>query len=299
MEEETLKVIQWNCKSIKKNPSRRAELSRLINYQRPHIMCISETWLDPSIKTPNFKGYSKILRKDRVSRDGGGLMMLIRDDLPTKEVPIINQQGSILEAQVVEVTLAREKISILHIYNPRTNLVIDHFNHLVNKLGRKFLIVGDMNGHHTLWDPGITNNQCGIFLANYILDEPRLTVATTPGLKTFTNNAGGTSTLDLTICSSNILHAIETKSLADSGSDHQPVLTTVHLAPKTTTRSKRPKWKLDDKKWTSWKKKLPTISIYNTVEEESQAFTDSIINKANKFFKKTKSQSKTKFCKPW
>ena len=107
-----------------------------------------------------------------------------------------------------------------------------------------------MNAHHTQWDPQIpTNNQGGNALADYILDEPSIAVTTTPGLITHMNNNGITSTLDLTICSNNLLNKIETKALPGHGSDHRPILTRVNITPDTTTNSKRPKWKLDHKKW--------------------------------------------------
>ena len=301
MAEETLNIIQWNCRSIKYNVPRKAELIDLISTQKPHVACINETWLTPDIATPIFDGYTKIFRKDRLNREGGGILTLVRDDVPAKEIPLHNTQGSVLEPHAVEITAAHEKIKLLNIYNPQTSLNINHFSHLVDQLGRKFIIVGDMNAHHSQWDPHTpSTNQCGNALAEYTLDEPRIAIATTPGLETYMNNTGITSTIDLTICSSNILNKIETRSLADRGSDHLPILTTVNLIPETVTRTKRPKWKLNDEKWSKWRDDIPQITeVHNTVEEENNDFTNKIINTATLHFKKTKSQTKPKFCKPW
>ena len=41
----SLKIIQWNCKSVNA-PGRTQELKVLIYKEKPHIACISETWLN-------------------------------------------------------------------------------------------------------------------------------------------------------------------------------------------------------------------------------------------------------------
>ena len=162
MAEQGLNIIQWNCRSIKQNISRIIELRELLRTQNPHIACINETWLEEGIKTPIFQGYTRVYRKDRIGREGGGVLTLVKDGVSVDHTPIHSPRGSILEAQAVEITAAHEKLKLLNIYNPQTSLNTDHFNHLVEQLGRKFIIVGDLNAHHTQWDPQIpTNNQGG------------------------------------------------------------------------------------------------------------------------------------------
>ena len=41
----------------------------------------------------------------------------------------------------------------MNYYNPYTVLSKTEFYHYFNQLGRKFIIVGDMNAHHSLWEP--------------------------------------------------------------------------------------------------------------------------------------------------
>ena len=72
---ESLKIIQWNCKSVNA-PGRTQELKVLIYKEKPHIACISETWLNQS-KSISAIGY-KVIRKDRADAVGGGLLFLIR-----------------------------------------------------------------------------------------------------------------------------------------------------------------------------------------------------------------------------
>ena len=189
MEEETLSIIQWNCRSIKKNVDRNEELKNLLHTRRPHVCCISETWLDEQVITPNFKGYSITYRKDRLNREGGGLIMLIRDDVKTKNIRLNIDQDNKIEAQAIKLMLKHEKIKLLHLYNPgEFPLDIEHFSKLIDQIGRKYITVGDMNGHHTLWDPHTVNNQCGNALSDYLLEKPSLVLATEPGLATHTNS---------------------------------------------------------------------------------------------------------------
>ena len=125
-------------------------------------------------------------------------------------------QNTRIEAQIIEVSLAHDKLSILHIYNPVPTIDSNHLDMLIRQLGRKFIVIGDFNGHHHLWDPNVlTTNQCGRELADYIIDHPNIALATTPGLKTrmCDKPPHNTSTLDVTFCSNNLIQVSETRQL--------------------------------------------------------------------------------------
>ena len=211
-------------------------------------MCLSETWLKNDSHPVDFMNYNQI-RKDRQNRDGGGLLFLIRDKLQYKHIPLNLNPNSIMEADAIEITLAHDKVKILHIYNPDANLNINEFDQLVNQMGRKFIVVGDLNAHHTIWDPNLHPskiNQGGRALANYLINHPGMSLITTPGLCThshITYRGSSVSTIDLSFGSNNLIQVCNTTALAGIGSDHYPVLTTVNLAPDTISRTKRKKWK--------------------------------------------------------
>ena len=107
MQEQSLNIIQWNCRSIKKKTARREELKKLPQSKHPHILCISETWLADNTRAPNFKGYTKTFRKDRPNRGGGGLITLVRDDIKADIIQINSRQNSEIEAQCIEITNSR------------------------------------------------------------------------------------------------------------------------------------------------------------------------------------------------
>lgn len=184
--------------------------------------------------------------------------------------------SNIIEAQAIEITLGRDSVKILHVYNPVNRIDIRHLDHLIQQLGRKFIIVGDLNGHHTLWDPDLRPdriNQCGRELAKYIIDHQNLALVTTPGLKTYTHTthlSSNTSTLDLSLCSNNLINISSTTLLGDSGSDHDPVQTMVQIKPDKIIRTSQPKWKIKDNKWQKWKDEiLPQRAAPTSLDEEA------------------------------
>ena len=300
---ESLKIIQWNCKSVNA-PGRTQELKVLIYKEKPHIACISETWLNQS-KSISAIGY-KVIRKDRADGAGGGLLFLIREDLNFNLLQITTIPNSNIEAHAIELSLARDTVSLLHVYNPVTNITINHLDHLIQQLERKFIMVGDFNGHHTIWDPELPDekiNQCGRELSKYIIDHPNLALITTPGLKTYTHTTyrgSNSSTLDLSLCSNNLIQLCETTLLGDSGSDHTPVLTTVRLRPDKKIRKRRRKWKLNETSWDTWKTKVdPQTTLPENINEEATNLSSKLTKAAESTFGKTKGLVKAKFSKPW
>ena len=174
-------------------------------------MCISESWLKNHSKPTEFLGYHEI-RKDRQGRDGGGLLFLVKDKLKYQHITVNMNQNSKMEADAIEITLAHDKVRILHIYNPDgTTIDINEIDQLVNQMGRKFIIVGDLNAHHTMWDPDLPRtkiNQAGRILENYLINHPGMSLATIPGLGTHTSityRNTSVSTIDLSFASNNLI----------------------------------------------------------------------------------------------
>ena len=109
----------------------------MVNRNKPHVVCLNETWRKPEMdkdKPLNFKGY-KAIRKDRLQRQGGGIMFLIREDITHQHVNLTDAQNSPIEADAIEISLAHDRLKILNIYNPVTTLNPSHLDHLINQLG--------------------------------------------------------------------------------------------------------------------------------------------------------------------
>ena len=115
------------------------------------VLVIQETKLDETFPERAFMipGYKKPFRKDRNSH-GGGIMVFIRDDIPSREVPQI-QGFSDLEGMFVEINLRKSKWLLFATYKPPSFSKNNYFS-LVNKAldayGSKFeniILMGDLN----------------------------------------------------------------------------------------------------------------------------------------------------------
>ena len=83
----------------------------------PDVITLCETWL--SRHTPAFTvpGY-KIYRSDRVTRKGGGVCVLIKQGLISREITEVPKELNGVETCCVEVKTSKGQIGILSVYRP-------------------------------------------------------------------------------------------------------------------------------------------------------------------------------------
>ena len=107
--ERNLNIIQWNARSLKKNIS---DFTITLYTVKPDIAAVQETFLKPRSKfKPENKFVSyNVIRKDRLDREKGGLMLVIRKELIYKEKVIQPFPNGTLEVQVITI---KEKNVIL------------------------------------------------------------------------------------------------------------------------------------------------------------------------------------------
>ena len=110
---------------------------------------ISETKLDDSFPKGQFKidGYV-CYRKDRNDK-GGGIILFVREDIPSKEITFDSDTN--MEHMFIEINLRKKKWLISCSYNPHTELIEQHLNHIgkgLDSLSNKFenlILLGDFN----------------------------------------------------------------------------------------------------------------------------------------------------------
>ena len=116
---EDLTIVQWNSRSLGRRIS---EFKIFLYTRKPDIVAIQETWYKSINKTPSFISYEHI-RKDRINRPAGGIMLLIRDHIQYKEKAITEYNGNkSLEVQVITVKMKNTTMDVVNIYNPKTTL---------------------------------------------------------------------------------------------------------------------------------------------------------------------------------
>jgi hypothetical protein len=114
-------------------------------------MALSETKLDGSFPNAQFQasGY-RLFRADR-DRNGGGLMMYVRDDLPARQLQELDPSSSHLESLIIEISLDKEKWILPLVYKPPSMNNRVFCNHLATLLDRcllrtpNILLLGDLN----------------------------------------------------------------------------------------------------------------------------------------------------------
>ena len=117
-EHDDLKFLHLNIRGLY---SKLGQLTYLIDHvianSVPDVITLCETWL--SRHTPNFTipGY-KIYRSDRPIRKGGGVCILVRHGLVSREIPDIPKELNGTESCSVEIKTSKGQLGVLSLYRP-------------------------------------------------------------------------------------------------------------------------------------------------------------------------------------
>ena len=119
------------------------------------ILMVTETKIDESFPTSQFiiRGFTSPYRFDR-TKDGGGILVYIREDIPSKLLNI-SYIASDIECLGIEVNLRKVIWFVICSYNPHKNNISNHLENLSKVLNRnlsqyeRFLCIGDFNSEIT------------------------------------------------------------------------------------------------------------------------------------------------------
>ena len=238
----------------------------MISQIKPHAVLLQETMVNQDF-TPAFKGYNVAARLDTAQprpqaqgdgtsgeRPTGGILTLIRDDLPYKPFDAYRPQtqDSLSYVAGTEVHLPGNNIlNIVNIYIPPARWTqgqgtqAQEFQLTGLTRTTSLIVAGDANAHAKRWDPFQREDRLGREIEE-TCDAMDLVVIN-DGSPTRTNPAtGGRSTPDITVVSADMAVGTTWETTVDMGSDHLPILTTV---PTARTKPKR-----EGRKRFSWRK---------------------------------------------
>ena len=241
-----LSGIQLNCRSLN---NKLVPIKLLIYNSKPDIVAFSETWINHNSKyVPYFVNYNSEW-EHRTTGLGGGLGLLIRDNIQYKTLALNKYRSGVLEVQAIEVYLNRnDVISVLNIYNPNKNLLEAEIRHYISQLGNKFIILGDFNGHTRLLDDQVINsNRTGKTIENICINDP---ICLINPQNLYTHCCMATykrSCLDLCFTSPNIAPSTELETMEDIGSDHLPLKFSTQVQPAKVEIVFTKKWKINGK----------------------------------------------------
>ena len=116
---------------------------------------------DDQLNFKDFNTYNYIYSERQ--RPSGGSSILVHSTCPQREVKLVTK----LQAVVVSVTLDK-KITICSVYiPPNFHLETEYLDTLLKQLPSLYILVGDLNGHNTLWGCK-DNNQKGNIIEDFI-----------------------------------------------------------------------------------------------------------------------------------
>lgn len=143
-----LEIVFWNARSIS---NKTEELNKMV--ENLDIFICVESWLNERKKRFHVPGF-KTFRKDRIHADGGGILILMRNNLAYTEISHLRSPDPSVEIAGISITNVEPKLDIVVCYRPKSSLTQDQWNVIFNNIegNSKTLLVGDFNAHHVSWN---------------------------------------------------------------------------------------------------------------------------------------------------
>ena len=261
-----LRILQWNIQGIR---AKQEELQAILNNQLISIACIQETLLEDKTWNPP-KNYA-IEKSPHIAGEGSrGAAVLLHRSIPYVRLHI----NTTLEAVAVKVHQNRSYTVCCLYMSPNINIRKEDLVDLFNQLPTPFLILGDFNAKHPLWDKNNPPDQRGKMLEKLILEKP-LVLYNDEAPTHFHVQTGSYSTIDLSLGSLNAMSDFVWE-IDDSlhSSDHYPIyLTSKDYTPKQDA----PRWLLKKANWELFSNM--TESINDLPVTEPTTYMESILDK--------------------
>lgn len=258
------KITSYNINGFQNNFN---DLEIMINQQETDIFCLQETHI-PKNAIPKFKNFN-ILSKNTETTSTQGVAILISNNVVFKEINIVSQ----ILAVAARISTKTE-YSICSIYiHPQQKISKAMLEGLIRQIPPPLILLGDFNAHHNKWNATGKTNDKGKELDDFLTDNDIILLNDqTP---TYLHPGTGTlSTLDLALCSPNLVMECELNILPPLQSDHFPL----RLSLGSTSPTINPKIFLFNKAdWKAYALYIESGINLNTINLNSiKSLTDTI-----------------------
>lgn len=294
----TKTIIQWNLNGFF---PRKENLKRIILNHEADVICLQETNFKGDYCAP-IRGFTNVFKnRQNANHASGGVAIYLRDSLSFTKINL----NTNIEAIAVTCFLP-SKISICNIYLPNSYTFTKlELLQLISQLPRPFILLGDFNGHSTLW--GSTKLDQRGKIIEELLDDVNDIILLNHREPTHFNPANGMlSAIDLTIQSSALADKSDWEVLAELyDSDHFPIkISIADNCPKTTSEPRRNFKKAN---WQTFQSTItdklnstvvPTLDSQNNIDQLFKNFSDIINDAADKSIPSFTPQINTKQV-PW
>ncbi|GBM64275.1 hypothetical protein AVEN_271016-1 [Araneus ventricosus] len=187
-------LVSWNCRGLKTKIS---DLKDIINTYRPACIALQETHFKTTdnIRVKHYSVLNKNYDNDRAS---GGVALLIAKDIPSAPLQL-NTSLQAIAARIHTISL----ITICSLYLPPNQQInqID-LNELVYQLPDPFILLGDFNGHSSIWGSSDSNSR-GVQIEQLLTDH-NLCILNSDQQTYFHQPTKTLNSIDLAICSPSI-----------------------------------------------------------------------------------------------
>ena len=227
---QSIVIMQWNCDHFS---SKIPELEVWLQRNDVDVAVVQESKLRDEDGEVRVRGY-EVLRRDRwrggrsrFSR-GGGLVTLVRRGWAFREIACGVERDSVLEAQCVEVVSPLGVVwRVMNVYAPPESVTGACESALeslrVQGEEARWVVCGDFNGHHRLWDTFVGANARGAQVLSWS-ERSDLVLLNDGSATRAGRGTGSDSAPDVTFCSPQVFDSLEWGVVRELGSDHFPIL---------------------------------------------------------------------------
>ena len=133
-----ISICSWRNKEV--------EISLFLKENNIDVLSLTETWLKSNFQLdiPNYT----IARRDRLRRQGGGVAILVRNDIKFDIIDPCSTLNTDNEAITILLRNSQDSISISTIYIPPASTISTALLDNIKKTADNIIITGDMNAKH-------------------------------------------------------------------------------------------------------------------------------------------------------
>lgn len=275
-------LVHWNCFHI---ANRIELLKKYMGTKKPDLVMLNEIKLDQQMSNFSLDVPDYITIAKPRKAGGGGVALLIREDLKYVEDRTLDSFG--LELLSIKIRINNNDIRIISMYNPPSSKLNEELFRKIKEDG-SFILGGDLNAKHLEF--GCTNNNANGQILYNIIDEHEL-VLLNNGEHTHNRfqKKGGSDILDLFICSRNLADKVSNFYVEEDNmtSDHFPIVIEMDFYPDRALGRKVDRFNFNRANWTLFKEELINYceSHYNDdsdieIEQLNKNLSDCILKAA-------------------
>ena len=260
--------MQWNINGLKTR-IRLGEIQRLLKLYEPIAICLQHT----NETIPTIGNYT-LASHSVPSINELGTAIYVNNKITYDNILINNPE---FQLSGIKLHLNSNTFNLYNIYNqPSCNYELQNLPQILPNTREDFLLVGDFNAHNPLWDAFCNEADADGNKIEQMINNHNLCILNDGDISTyFSKSHGSFSSIDLCLCSSNIVDKFDWNVLDDPyTSDHFPIL--ISCLGHTPMPS-IPRYKIDKADWDLYKFKTNQIPPFTQLQDHDET-TDFLKN---------------------